>query len=79
MKPIKFEVNSSEYAAPAVTCKNWYGKEVKFYFDMNNANWINSSNFKKVEQGSSFSQKLCFYAELQMRLILEQKRKELTQ
>lgn len=79
MKPIKFELNSTEYIAPTITCKNWYGKKIKFYFNRTNTTWINSSNFKKVEQGSRFSQKLCFYAELQMRLILEQKRKELTQ
>ncbi len=74
MKPIKFEVNHPDYESPVVTCKNWLGREVKFYFDMHNAMWVNSKSFKQVEQGSSLSRKLCAYGSLQMHLT-EQQRK----
>lgn len=75
MKPIKFEANHPDYKSLLVTCKNWFGKEVKFYFDRDNTMWVNAANFKPVEQGTSLSLKLCAYSTLQIHLI-EQKREE---
>ena len=69
MKPIRFELNNPEYKAPVITCKNWLGREVKFFFKVSSAQWVNTVSFKRVERGSTLSLKLCTYAELQIHLI----------
>lgn len=75
MKPIKFEINHPDFKSPVITCKNWLGREVKFYFCMKYSEWVNASSFKRVDKGSSLSLKLCAYGSLQLHVI-EQQRKE---